>query len=195
VPGCAAPFEDRKDLMFLGGFNHPPNVDAVTYLVNDILPAIQRRLPDVKLYIVGSEPPEQIRRLANEHVIVTGFVADLEPYLSRVKISVAPLRYGAGVKGKINMSLSYGVPVVATQLAVEGMHLESGKDVLAADDAVAFADAVVKVYEDGALWNTLSRNGLAHTERHFSFAAARAAVAAMLDELLPASSHSTGQKT
>ena len=93
------------------------------------------------------------------------------------------------------MSLSHGVPVVGTPLAVEGMHLEVGRDVLAADEPEAFADAVVKLYEDGALWDTLSRNGLAHTDRHFSFGAARAAVEAMVDELLPASAHTSEQKT
>jgi glycosyltransferase involved in cell wall biosynthesis len=92
------------------------------------------------------------------------------------RVSIAPLRYGAGVKGKVNMAMSCGLPVVATSAAVEGMHVRAGEDVLVADDPVAFAAHVVRLYRDEALWNTLSANGLANVERHFSFAAARAAV-------------------
>lgn len=184
VPGCAAPFGERRDLMFLGGFGHPPNTDAVLWLAEEILPRVRARLPEVKLFVVGNNPPESVRRLASERVIVTGYVADLDPYLRRCRLSVAPLRYGAGVKGKINMSLAHGLPVVATSLAVEGMRLGHEQEVLVADDAAAFAEAVVRLYGDEALWQKLSRNGVAHTERHFSFAAATAAVLHDMDELL-----------
>ena len=98
--------------------------------------------------------------LADEHVIVHGYVEDIAPYMDGCRVSVAPLRYGAGVKGKVNMAMSYGLPVVATPVAVEGMHVESGEDVLVADDAQAFADAVIRAHEDEALWNRLSANGL-----------------------------------
>jgi glycosyltransferase involved in cell wall biosynthesis len=115
-------------------------------------------------------------------VIVTGFVPDVAPYFRRCRLSVAPLRYGAGVKGKINMSLSHGVPVVATSLAVEGMYLDG--EALVADDAAAFADAVARLYGDEATWSRMSDAGLAHTQQHFSFAAAERAVAALADEIL-----------
>jgi O-antigen biosynthesis protein len=188
VPGSAAPFAVRRDLMFIGGFGHPPNVDAVLYFVRDILPRIHARLPDLRLYVVGNAPPEAVRALAGYHVVVTGFVADLATYLAGCRLTVAPLRYGAGVKGKINMSMAHGVPVVATPLAVEGMHLVDGEQALVAGDAAAFADAVVRLHEDAALWDRLSQNGVAHTERHFSFAAAATALTAAIDALLPAAS-------
>lgn len=187
VPGSAAPFAARRDLMFLGGFGHPPNTDAVLYFVNEILPRIRERLPEVRLYVVGNKPPESIRALGSYHVIVTGFVPELASYLAGCRLTVAPLRYGAGVKGKINMSMAHGVPVVATPLAVEGMQLVDGEQVLVAGDAAGFADAVVRLYQDEALWNALSQNGIAHTEKHFSFAAAAAALNAAIDELLPSS--------
>jgi glycosyltransferase involved in cell wall biosynthesis len=122
--------------------------------------------------------------LAGEHVIVHGFVADLMPYMDGCRVSVAPLRYGAGVKGKVNMAMSCGLPVVATPAAVEGMHVESGTDVLVAVDAAAFAAETVRLYRDEALWSRLSAHGLANVERHFSFAAARTALQRILD--LPA---------
>jgi glycosyltransferase involved in cell wall biosynthesis len=92
------------------------------------------------------------------------------------RLAVAPLRFGAGVKGKINLSMAHGQPVVATACAVEGMHLRDGEDVLVADDPQAFADAVVHLYEDEALWTTLARNGLDNVQRHFSLDAARETV-------------------
>jgi O-antigen biosynthesis protein len=180
VPGSARPFAARRDLMFIGGFGHPPNTDAVLYFVREILPRIHERLPELRLYVVGNAPPESIRALASFHVVVTGFVSELEKYLAGCRLTVAPLRYGAGVKGKINMSMAHGVPVVATPLAVEGMQLVDGQHALVGGDAASFADAVVRLHEDELLWTSLSQNGIAHTERHFSFAAATAALTAAL---------------
>ena len=96
------------------------------------------------------------------------------------RVSVAPLRYGAGVKGKVNMAMSFGLPVVATSVAVEGMHVAAGDDVLVADDAAAFAEAVIRAYRDEPLWNRLSERGLDNVRRHFSFEAAREGVTRIL---------------
>jgi glycosyltransferase involved in cell wall biosynthesis len=95
-------------------------------------------------------------------------------------VSISPLRYGAGVKGKINTAMSYGMPVVATTPSIEGMHLTDGEDVLVADAPEAFAAAVARLHEDRALWERLSRGGLANVERHFSRAVAREAIAGLL---------------
>ncbi|MEM9184015.1 MAG: glycosyltransferase, partial [Pseudomonadota bacterium] len=100
----------------------------------------------------------------------------LEPYLDGCRLSLAPLRYGAGVKGKINMAMSYGQPVVATSPAVEGMHVVPGQEVMVGDSPEDFAAAVLEAYRDPALWQQLSDGGLANVEQHFSFAAARAAL-------------------
>ncbi len=142
---------------------------------------IRTQLPDLRFHVIGSKVPDAIRALASEHVIVHGFVEDIAPYMDGCRVSVAPLRYGAGVKGKVNMAMSYGLPVVATPIAVEGMHVILGTDILVANDAAAFAAAVVDLYRDETLWNTLSAHGLANVERHFSFDAARAAVQRILD--------------
>jgi GT2 family glycosyltransferase/glycosyltransferase involved in cell wall biosynthesis len=181
VYGCRAPFAERRDLVFVGGFQHPPNADAVTWFVADVFPLIRAELPNARFHVIGSRVPDAIRALADEHVIVHGFVEDITPYMDGCRVSVAPLRYGAGVKGKVNMAMSYGLPVVATPIAVEGMHVVIGMDVLVADDAAAFAASVIGLYRDETLWNTLSAHGLANVERHFSFAAARTAVQRILD--------------
>jgi glycosyltransferase involved in cell wall biosynthesis len=176
VHGCRRAFWERRDLLFVGGFQHPPNEDAVIYFVEQVFPKVLARLRGLNFHIVGSNPPARVRALASEHVHVAGFVPDLEPVLDSCRMTVAPLRYGAGVKGKVNTSMSYGVPVVATTTATEGMQLRDGVDVLIADDPQTFADAVVRLYGNEVLWNQLSNNGMANIERYFSFEAARQAM-------------------
>lgn len=190
VVGCQSDFADRRDIMFVGGFQHPPNTDAVLWFIGEIFPLVRESIPDLNLYVIGSRVPESVRRLGErDGVIVTGFVPDISGYLNGCRLSVAPLRYGAGVKGKINTSMSYGLPVVATTPACEGMFLENERDVLIADDARAFADAVIRLHQDSELWSRLSSGGLRNVEEHFSFEAARIA----LEQALSRPSAGSGQ--
>lgn len=174
VPGRRASFLQRKDVFFVGGFQHPPNVDAVLWFAREIWPLVHAQLGEARWHIVGSKTPPEISALAGEHILVHGFLPDLEPLLDGCRLSVAPLRYGAGVKGKVNMSMSYGCPVVATGMAVEGMYLVAGRDVLVADAAADFAHKVVALYQDTELWQALSDASLENVEAHFSLTAARA---------------------
>ena len=177
VAGAGAAYAQRKDLVFVGGFRHPPNVDAVVWFAREVLPAIRARLPQVVFHCIGSDPSDAVLALsALDGVVVHGHVPDLVPAMDGMRIAVAPLRYGAGVKGKVNLSMAHGQPVVATTCAVEGMHLQDGRDVLVADEAQAFAEAVLRLYQDEALWNRLARNGLDNVARHFSLDAAREVV-------------------
>jgi len=121
-------FETRKNMIFLGGFQHTPNIDAAEYLVRDIWPIIKQKISDVKLYIVGSHATEKIKALASDDIVVTGFVKDLSLYYQQCKVMLAPLRYGAGVKGKITQSLAMGLPVVTTPIGVEGINLADSKN-------------------------------------------------------------------
>jgi GT2 family glycosyltransferase/glycosyltransferase involved in cell wall biosynthesis len=180
VYGCRRPFAERSDLVFVGGFQHPPNTDAVAWFVRDVFPLVRAKLPDCRFHVIGSKVPASITALADASVVVHGYVEDIAPYMDGCRVSVAPLRWGAGVKGKVNMAMSYGLPVVATSVAVEGMHVEIGDDVLVADDAAAFAGAIVRAYGDEVLWNRLSERGLENVRRHFSLEAARAAVKRLL---------------
>ena len=176
LPGCRAPFPARRDIFFIGAFAHPPNTDAVLWFCRDILPLILAAEPDLRFSIIGADPPAPVRALASASVRVLGHVPEVTSFLDGCRLSVAPLRYGAGVKGKINQSLAYGLPVVATSQAVEGMFLEDGKSVLVADEPMAFATAVLRLYRDQELWERLSAGGLAVMEAHFGFAAARRAL-------------------
>lgn len=172
--GTGLPFEQRHDLVFVGGFRHPPNVDAVRWFGGEVFPLIRARQPGIRFHCIGMAPPAEILALqAQPGIVVHGHVAELAPYMDGARVALAPLRFGAGVKGKVNLSMAHGQPVVATSCAIEGMHLADGHDVLVADDAVGFADAVLRLYGDAALWQRLSRSGHENIARHFSMDAAR----------------------
>lgn len=157
--GTDRAFSERRDLCFLGGYRHAPNVDAVVYFVNEIFPLIKSQEPNIRFIIAGAHPPEEVRALAGDGVVVTGMVDDLRDLFDPCRIFVCPLRVGAGVKGKVASALSYGIPVVSTSLGVEGTELKHGKQVLVADSASAFAEAVLRVYRESDLWGRLSRAG------------------------------------
>jgi len=178
IAGAGAPFAQRRDLVFVGGFRHPPNLDAMQWFIGEVFPLIRARLPAVRFHCIGAGAPQSLVSLAAEQpgVRMHGFVEDIVPYMDEMRIAVAPLRFGAGVKGKINLSMAHGQPVVGTSCAVEGMHVVDGRDALVADDAQAFADAVLRLHDDQALWERLSAAGLANVAAHFSAEAARSSV-------------------
>ena len=173
IPGSRTPFALRRDWLFIGGFQHRPNIDAVMFFVQKIYPLVSDRLRDAKFYILGDKAPPEIVALATERIVVAGLQRDVRPFFDTVKLSVAPLRFGAGVKGKINQSMAFGVPVVATSLATEGMELTNHEDILVADEPEHFAQALIKLYESEELWTRLSENGIRKTRALYSTDAAR----------------------
>lgn len=184
VRGAGPAMAERHGLLFVGGFRHPPNVDAALWLADEILPRVRERRPEITLSLVGSEAPAAILALAERPgITVHGYVPDLEPLIDTHRFSVAPLRYGAGVKGKINQALAHGLPVVATHCAVEGMGLTQGVDALVADDAEAIAETILAAYDDEALWQRLVAGGLANTAREFSPERARATLRSIFNQL------------
>ncbi len=175
VHGRQREYGARRGLMFVGGFQHPPNIDAAEWLIEEIFPLVREAISDVQLHLIGSRMPEslKVRARACPGVVAHGFVSDLAPHLNGCRLSLAPLRYGAGVKGKVNQAMAWGLPVIATACAAEGMFLVDGEDVLIAEDAQGFAEQVIRAYRDEALWLRLSDGGLANVERYFSRNAAR----------------------
>jgi glycosyltransferase involved in cell wall biosynthesis len=173
VPGSNTPFALRRDWLFIGGFQHPPNIDAVLFFLKEIYPLVSERVRDAKFYIIGDKAPPEIVALANERIIVAGLQRDVRPFFDSVKLSVAPLRFGAGVKGKINQSMAFGVPVVATSVAVEGTELQHREEILVADEPEHFAQALIELYKSEELWNRLSENGIRKTRALHSTETAR----------------------
>ena len=161
-------FDDRQGLLFVGGFAHQPNLDAVKWFIRDVMPVIRKDIPDITLDIIGSSLPVELREKPVTGVRLLGYVDDLYPHFQASRVFIAPLRYGAGQKGKIAQSLGYGLPVVTTTVGAEGMPLEDGVSVLVADEPAAFASAVVRLYGDGRLWEGLSQRGLEICKTYYS---------------------------
>jgi glycosyltransferase involved in cell wall biosynthesis len=169
-------FDERSGLLFVGSFNHRPNSDGVEFFVEQVLPLIRRELPEVSFDVVGNNAPNKIQEYASEVVRIHGYVPDLEPLLYSRRVFVAPLRFGAGVKGKIGDALSYGLPVVTTDVGAEGMGFESGKQILIGNTPEEFAKAVITVYRNEQLWQSLSDNGYTHIANYFSPEAVETAI-------------------
>lgn len=153
-------FDERKGIVFIGGYKHKPNVGAVIWLINEIMPIVRQKLGDIPVYLLGSYPTPAICALASNTVFVPGYLADVNPYFMNSRIFVAPLRYGAGMKGKIGQSLEYGLPIVSTAIGVEGMNLIDDHSVLIANDANTFASKIIQLYENQAIWQQIKDNSL-----------------------------------
>ncbi len=173
-----APASD--ELLFVGGFRHPPNQDGVEWFVAEVLPRIRHAVPSTRFLIAGSYVPDRVRALASDAVEVLGWVPRLEPLYARVRAAVAPLRYGAGIKGKVGEALSLGVPTVLTSIAAEGMYIEDGVHALVADDPAELAARIVRLMRDDDLWLGLARRGQGLVAERFS----PSAVLPLLQELL-----------
>jgi glycosyltransferase involved in cell wall biosynthesis len=182
IPGSATPFSLRQDFLFIGSFQHTPNIDAVLFFTHKIYPLVQARLPTANFFVIGDKAPPAVVALASENIIITGFQPDVRPYFDSVKLSIAPLRWGAGVKGKVNQSMGFGVPVVATTVAVEGMALTNREDILIADDPETFARALIDLYESEDLWTRVSEKGIAKTAARFSREVAQTQLSRLLGD-------------
>jgi GT2 family glycosyltransferase/glycosyltransferase involved in cell wall biosynthesis len=166
--GNGTPFDARHDVLFVGSFQHPPNVDAARHLVDDVMPQLRSRLPGVHLLVAGSNATPEILALAADDVEVLGWVPDLAPLYDRVRVFVAPLRFGAGMRGKLCESMAHGVPVVTTTIGGEGIGLVHGRHALVADTPESFVAEVARLYEEPALWSALAAEGRSLVAERYS---------------------------
>jgi GT2 family glycosyltransferase/SAM-dependent methyltransferase len=183
IRGRTASFNQRAGVTFIGGYQHPPNADAVLYFTREIFPIIRSRLPEVEFHIYGSKAPQEILGLDNDGVKVHGFVRSVSECFDNHRVFVAPLRYGAGFKGKVAQSMSYGLPCALTSVAAEGMGFTDGLNCLVADKPEEFAEAVIRLYTDQRLWLTLSDQSVARARELCSFDAGRAVMRRALEKL------------
>lgn len=177
------PFDGRDGAIFIGAYDHAPNEDGVVWFVKTILPEIRKDIPEFTLTVLGSNPTPAVLDLACDHVIVTGYVADVSEYFECARVFVSPLRYGAGVKGKIGHAFSFGLPVVTTSIGAEGMALVAGRDAMIADNAEEFARATVELYRSGKLWREISRNCRKIIAERFSRDVAREKLQSVLQSI------------
>ncbi|HDR9031725.1 methyltransferase domain-containing protein [Burkholderia vietnamiensis] len=178
-------FDERSGVVFVGGFAHRPNIDAVQFLVEEIWPIVRRSQPTAELRIVGSGVTDYVRSLDNPAtgVKIIGFVENLCDVLDVARVSVAPLRFGAGIKGKVVSSLLHGVPSVLSKIASEGMGLVVGEEVLEGDSAEDIAAAIVKLLEDRQLWQRVADAGFAAAVAEYSVEAVAARMSTLLDSI------------
>lgn len=160
---------NMNELLFVAGFGHPPNVDAAKWLVHEILPIIRRTLPMVQIILAGSNPTAEVKALSNESVTVTGYVTDevLTAHYRRCAVAVVPLRFGAGVKGKVLEAMHYAVPLVTTPVGAQGLE---GLGNLAEihDEPEKFASAVVSLLTDTNRWHRMAQDGQDYIRKNFS---------------------------
>ncbi|MBQ9407220.1 MAG: glycosyltransferase, partial [Desulfovibrio sp.] len=177
--------ETRKDIFFVGGYNHVPNVDAVQWFAQKIFPEVVRAFPDLKFYVVGSNPPPEIKALESENIIVTGKISDdeLRKMYANIKLVVVPLRYGAGVKGKIIEAMYYKVPVLTTSIGIEGIDNSSGA-ITVADSENEMAQALIALYNNSSELNAKSRLTVQAIGENFSEAAVEKALSRYIPEIL-----------
>ena len=158
-------------LIMVSGMNWFPNRDAVLHMAESVWPELSKRLPDARLTIVGASPPQQILDLAarDRRVTATGFVDDVRPYMERAQVYLCPMRDGGGTRLKILDALAMGVPIVATQMALEGIDVVPETDVLVANEPAEFVRQIERLVGDQALWTKLHSNGRSFVERHFAW--------------------------
>ena len=177
ISASDVPFSARSGVLFLGGFRHPPNGDAVRYFLGQIWPRLKNRLPeDAVFMVIGPDAPADLVEAAeaDARVRIIGHVEDLKPWFDCARVLVAPLRFGAGVKGKVMHGLRHGLPAVVTGVAADGVGLRAEEHVLITDEPEDFADAVARLHGDPVLWSTLQAGGYRFIEEIASIPVASA---------------------
>ncbi len=182
-PGRVNDYGARHDIGFIGGFQHPPNVDAVHYFLDAIWPSVRARLPEAEFHVMGADMPDEIANRTDPGFVAVGYVPDLTKQLEAIRLMVAPLRFGAGVKGKVVSSLAHGVPCVATPLGAEGMGLVDGRTIAIADTPETFCQQIVSIYTDEQLWTERSDNGIEFIAERYSFADGRRLLGELLSDI------------
>ncbi len=177
--GLQSSNENRDGLLFVAGFNHPPNIDAMQWFVTEVLPLLRESKPDVTLHIVGSNAPQSITSLAAERIIVHGYVSDsdLQRLYRQCAVACVPLRYGAGIKGKVIEAIQHGIPLVTTNVGAEGIP-EAASVMQIADTAQEFASSCVNALEQQAQVRAMLERYPVYLEQNFSKARAAAIIQA-----------------
>jgi glycosyltransferase involved in cell wall biosynthesis len=176
-------FSDRNGIAFLGGFKHLPNVQAVDYFVNQIMPVLKDQAPEIKLYIYGANMPDRFAQYQSDNVELVGFVENLEQVFNHCRIFVAPLLAGAGIKGKVLEAMSFNVPCILSSVAAEGTGLTHGLTTMIADKPEEWVSGIRSLYNDEQQWNRIVDNQQILVENQYSFEHGKLAMHKILDSV------------
>ncbi len=162
---------ETNTLVFVGGMDWLPNEDGIIYFTREILPLIQNRIPSVRLYVVGRNPTEKIKRLgmSNKAIIVTGSVEDVRGYVARSQATIVPLRIGGGTRLKIYQFMAMAKPVVSTTIGAEGLTVTQGENILLADTPDEFAKEIIGLLEDTELQKRIGKAGKDMVTKYYSW--------------------------
>lgn len=174
----------REGLVFLGEYRNPANLDGLDWFLGAIWPQVRERLPEVRLHLVGSHLPDSYARQPG--IAADGFAPELGPVFRRHRLAICPIRFGTGITTKNLAALRYGLPFVTTSCGAEGLDLRDGETALIADEPAVFADAVVRAYQDRALWERLVAQERAHAAGQFSSARLAARIEETLAQVMAA---------
>lgn len=176
-PRPAGPaFGEREGVAFLGGYRHPPNRRAVEFFVREVMPFLRERRPGIRFHIYGSSIPPEFERLAAEDVVLEGYIETVDLALDRSRVFVAPLRSGAGIKGKVLEALASGLPSVLSPIAAEGTGVRDGLEAVIAETPKQWAEAIATLYDDSDRWASMSQAARAFTDSAYSFERGRDAL-------------------
>lgn len=168
--GSGRTFAERVDIAFLGGFGHPPNLEAVDYFVEKVLPLLRQQHPDIRLHIWGSRIPDSLANLHDEQLVVEGYAETLADVFDQCRVFIAPLQSGAGIKGKVLDSMAFGVPTVLSPIAAEATGLVHNVSSLIANNPEQWAHQIGRLYTDQSLWEQLVAEASTLVDTTYSFA-------------------------
>jgi len=164
--------ENSLNILTMGTLYYPPNADGIRWFIQQVFPLVRQKLPDVKLTIIGKNPPKDFLKLSSDPtsgIVTTGFVPELDPYFAESAVSVVPVRAGGGMRVRILEMFARAAPVVTTTVGLEGIEACPGEDVLVADSPDEFARAVVNLLQDRELQQKLCSNGRRLVERKYDW--------------------------
>ena len=162
-------FSDRSGIAFLGGYGHKPNVEAVEFMVEQVMPKLKAVRPDITFTVYGSKMPKEFKQFACDNVDIVGFAESLDKVYNEHRIFIAPLLSGAGIKGKVLDALAYATPTILTDVAAEGTGLTNGINTIIANDSEAWVQAITKLYDDEILWKRFSETSKLLAQENYSF--------------------------
>lgn len=161
-------FRERHDLLYVGGFGHPPNIDAVLWFGKEVYPKILEKYPDMKWHVVGGKVPAEIQSMASDNIIIEGFLPDeeLHTLYRECRLAIVPLRVGAGVKGKVVEAAYFQIPLITTTIGAEGLDADMG-NMLVENDAIQMAKLICSLYEDYDCLKRMSQAGEVFIRKYF----------------------------
>ncbi len=162
-------FEKKYDLIFTGNMAYPPNIDSVVYLVNEVMPLVWEKYPDVKLVITGAEPDKKVLQLASENVEVTGWVKDITTYYAAAKIFVAPMQIGTGLQNKLLEAMAMKLPCVTSQLANNALGAEHQNSILIGNEPEEYYEHIISLLENKNLYNDIATSGYDFVKKNYTW--------------------------